>query len=356
MNIIVNSQVLANELRLLNKITASKATIPVLNNILFRAEEDLHLAATDLQVALTTSCKATIVEPGQITLPARKLLELLEQIPNGDVTIVADKHHAHVTSGAFKSRLQTLAASEFPRMPEVDGQVQTLPSGALRTLIDRVTYAISDKSGQYVLKGSLLSLYGTVFAMVATDGKRMSLSTANRPEGTAVSVIVPLKTLDVLTSYCDGKNLEFSCTDRHLFFVAGKRTLISQMVEGQFPKYDRIIPKDCDKKATVDRIALTAALRRVGAVSGEDQAIYFEFSTDALRLTTKNAEIGDADEQMPAAYVGSDLRLALNGSHVLDFLDKASQPSISIDLKNESTPVLFTDGPDFINVLMGMRP
>lgn len=356
MHITTNAQLLAHEVRLLNGVASEKTPLPILSNILFVATDRLMLAATDLQVSLRTPCKATIIEQGSITLPAKKLLEILDQLPTADVTILVEKGHALITCESFRSRLQTFAARDFPSIPEVEGDIATLPSSALKTLLERTRYAVSDKSGQYVLKGALLSVFGDVFAMVSTDGRRLSVATATCPVGANVAAVLPLKTMEVLASFCDGKNLEFCCSNNNIFFVSGQRILIGRMLEGQFPKYERIIPKDCDKKITVNRVALIAALRRVGTVSEEvNNGVSFQFKTNTIHLTSRSAEIGDADETLTVNYDGPDYQAMLNGKHVLDFLEKSAQPGITIDLKNDNTPLLFTDGPDFINVIMGMR-
>lgn len=355
MNITVNTQTLATEIRLLNKIAPAKAALPVLTHILLRAEDQLYLAATDLQISLTTSCQAQINEVGLVALPAKKLLELLDQLPDADMTIATDKHHVRIACGSFKSRLQAWPAADFPTIPEVAGEAAVLPARSLRMMVERVVYAISDKTGKYVLNGALLSLLDEVFAMVSTDGRRLSIATASCDKSPSLSAVIPKKTLEALVGHCDGgKEVAFSFTDKHLFFQVGKRLLVSAMIADAFPKYERIIPRNTDKRATIDRVQLIAALKRVGSVSDENEAIVFNFAQGLLHLTTSSAGIGDADEDINISYDGDDSRFVLNASHVTDFLEHATQPSVTIDMKTDA-PTLFTDGPDFINVVMGMR-
>lgn len=355
MRFTINSQVFAHEVRLLNRVISTKSALPVLSNIRVEAvENELHMAATDYQVALTTSCKASVEAPGLITLPAKKLLDMLEHIPDTDINITLDRHHVRLQCGSFKSRLQALSADEFPALQEPEGEVATLPAGALKSLIERTIYAISDKTSQYILKGALLTVMDTIFALVATDGKRLSIATATCQSGPKMSAIVPVKALEALADHCIGKFIEFSSSDRHLFFVADKRVLMTRVLEGQFPKYERIIPRDCDKKIVVDRAALTSALHRVGTVADDAQAIVFTITNGVLSVSSNSAEIGDANEQISVRYEGPDLQWRVHGGYAIDFLEKATQPTVSIDVKNEKTPLLFTDGPDFVNVIMGM--
>lgn len=355
MNLVVNSQLLAQELRLLAKIAPEKPAIAILSNILLQAGDELHLTATNLEVGLHTECQASVSVPGAITLPAKKMLDLLEQLPNADVKIMLDRSHVFITCGAFKSRLQTMPADDFPTLPTVDGQVTPLPAVALRTLIDRTRYAIAEKSNKYTLDGSLLSLVDGVMAMVATDGKRLSLATATRPSGPASSLIIPSKTLDILLAFLTDDDVEFSQTDRHLFFQVGHRVLFSRMLDGKFPGYEAIIPRENTNVAVVERAPLMAALKRVLLMSEENQAVNFRFSQGSLSLTTSSAIIGEADESVFANYNHSDLKVCVNGTFILDFLTAAIGQTVTISMKDATSAMLLADGDSFINVAMVMR-
>jgi DNA polymerase-3 subunit beta len=355
MDIVCNSQLLASELRLLSKIAPSKPALPVLANVLIKADDRLRISATDLEVGLSTQCAATINAPGAITLPAKKFLDIIEQLPSADVQITLDKNHVRVTSGAFKSRLQAIPADDFPSLPDVTGEIVTLPSKALRGLIDKTRYAISDKASKFVLDGALLSLSDGVMAMVTTDSKRLALATASRAAGLVTTAIIPSKTLDVLTSFLGDGDVEFSQSDRHLFFQIGERVLFSRMLDGQFPKYDRIIPRDNSHVAVIGRTALTAAIKRVGLVSEQNQSASFSFTPGGLTVSTSSAEIGDADEALLCEYQGPALKVTMNYTYVLDFLTAAQEQQVSIALKDDTSAVLLSDGTDTINVVMVMR-
>jgi DNA polymerase-3 subunit beta len=355
MNLTVNSQVLAQELRLLSKIAPEKPAIAILSNILLQAEDELHLTATNLEVGLHTECPASVTQSGAVTLPAKKMLDLLEQLPDADVKIIQDRSHVYVTCGAFKSRIQTLPADDFPVLPTVDGQVTTLSATTLRSLIDRTVYAIADRANKYTLDGSLLSLVDGVMAMVATDGKRLSLATSARPSGSTGSLIIPSKTLEILTAFLTDEDVEFSQTDRHLFFQVGHRVLFSRMLDGKFPNYEGIIPRANTNIATVERAPLMAALKRVLLMSEDNKAINFSFAQGIVTLTSSSAVIGEADEPVAMRYVGDDLKVCANGSYVLDFLTAAVEQTVTIALKDPSSAMLLTDGNEFINVVMLMR-
>lgn len=355
MNFIVNSQLLAQELRLLAKIAPEKPAIAILSNVLLQAGDELHLTATNLEVGLHTECPASVALQGAVTLPAKKMLDLLEQLPNADVKIMLDRHHVFITCGAFKSRIQTMPADDFPVLPTVDGQVTTLPAIALRSLITRTQYAIAEKSSKYTLDGSLLSLIDGVMAMVTTDGKRLSLSTSPRPPGPTGSLVIPSKTLEILLAYLSDDNVEFSQTDRHLFFQVGQRVLFSQMLDGKFPAYEAIIPRDNTNVAVVERSTLMAALKRVLLMSEDNKAVFFAFTQGACSLSSSSATLGEADEAVSLKYTGNDLRVCVNGEFVLDFLSAAIGQTVTIAMKDQTSAMLLTDGNDFMNVVMVMR-
>lgn len=348
MNITVNSQLLAAELRLLNKITPSKPTLPVMAYVRFHADERLHLEATDLEVGLQTSCPAAVHTTGTVILPAKKLFDLVDQFPDLDVTIEEKNKQVVVSSGSFRSRLQTLPVEEFHPLPYGEGEPSTVYG--LSTLINRTQFAIAEKSSKYVLDGALLSLDG-VAAMVATDSKRLSVATAPY-SGPPLQEIIPSKTLDILREF-EGPIACLS-TDHHLFFTAGLRTLVSRKLDGQFPGYDRIIPKGHTSRFTVGRSRLAAALRRVGVVSETNFASVFQCEGSTLTVTSQSAEVGDAIEQMPISYEGPTLRVCVNWRFVLDFLEAAQGESVTVELTDDKLPMLLTDG-DFLNVVMLMR-
>lgn len=348
MNITVNSAVLAQELRLLSKISSSKATIPILGHVLLQAEDALQLFATDLEIAMRCSCQAVISEMGEMTLPAKGLLDILERLPDGDVTI----SDGRVSAGSFKSKLASLPTADFPTMPVIEGDRETLPAATLTSLIDRTSYAISEKEQKFALKGALLSFTGEAMAMVATDGKRLAITTAPRPTGPDHSAILPERALDVLSSQPPIGDVNFSETDRHLFFDFGKRLIVSRRLASEFPKYQRVIPRENNHLLKADRAALAAALRRVGLAH---ETVLMKLTMNSMELSARSAEVGDASETMTAAYEGPEMNVRFNWKHVLDFLERATEPSVSIALKDGNSPMLLKDGADFINVIMVVR-
>lgn len=349
MNITINSQILAAELRLLNRVVPNKPALPILSNVLIDAGFTLQFYATDLEIGFSTSCQAVITEPGKITLPAKKLLDLLEQLPNADVKITLEKGHVRIVCGEFKSRLQTLPAEHYPTPTTASDPITTFTN--FHTMVERVRYALSDKS-KYVVNGALLKLQGTMIALVGTDARRLSVTTGTG-QNAASECVIPAKTLDAL-SLLDSE-IVFSADDRHLFFASGDRLLTSRVYDGKFPAYERIIPRDNDKRAVVDRSLFMSAIKRIGLVSDTNQAIYLALEPGALVLTSSSIDVGDALERIALDYSGQPVKLCVNWQFVLDFLQVARGSTITMDFKDAATPLLLTDGDAFINVVMLLR-
>lgn len=355
MNLTVNSTALAQELRLLNQIAPAKHALPILSHVLLRADEHLYLHATDLEVGFSTACRATVHEPGTAALPAKHLLDLVEQLPDADVLIAVEGKQVHIRSGAFRSRLQCLPAEDFPPPPAPEGDVVLLSAPALQGMIRRVRYAITDKAHASMLKGALLTVTEGAVGMVATDGKRLSVATATHARGGAAQAVVLTKALDAIAALFPTGEVGFSQSEQHLFFTEGHRLLYTRMAAGQFPGYQRIIPKDNNVRATAMRTSLASALRRVGLVSPENQSVYLEFGGDMLTLSSSSNEVGDAVEQIGITYAGEPLRLCVSARFLLDFLEAAESEVVVIDLKDGTTPLLVSDGAAFINVIMLVR-
>lgn len=351
MNLTINSLYLAHELRLLNKIAPTKPSVPILSHVLMRAEDNkLQFYATDLEIGVQTECEIKVHVPGTAAIPVAHLLAMVEQFPNAEVHLQVIAGQAQVTCGAFTSRLQMLSADDFPQLPAVDGQPHILDAAELRRLIAQTRYAVSDKAGRYFLQGALLKFQGAIAAMVATDGKQLALATMTR-EGSDAQVILPDKTLEVLSLQEATGDMTVTLGARHLFFTVDGRVIVSRMIEGEFPNYQRIIPQDNHLKATVDRMTLAAALRRVGLVSEETHAAQFAFTAEGLNLTSSSAAVGDAAERVAMTYEGEPVTIWVNWQYVLRALDASSAPVITLRLKDARSPMLLDSGSNLAVIL-----
>jgi DNA polymerase-3 subunit beta len=354
MIITVNSQHLAQALRCISKIVPAQPTIQILGSVLVEATDVLRLLATDLEVGLTVICPAVITRPGTCALPALPVLQLLEQFSDGTVTIVTDESGTRIQYGTFVSKLQTFLAAEFPRVPRPEGTAISLSGADIGRLVTATRYAVAERGKKFILEGALLKLAGHSMGMIATDTNRLSIATVYQATDANLAIIVPRKTLDIIPLLGIG-TLDLHVGTNHVFFASRDMLLTSRLIEGKFPAYERIVPRDNDKRVIVERTRLAAALRRVGVAADKNAAAYCTIEAHTLTLSAKSVEVGEAAEHLPIQYNGTPLTVCLNWQYLLDFLTVAIGQTITIDVKNEQSPLLVSDGISFLNVIMTMR-
>jgi DNA polymerase-3 subunit beta len=366
MELVVRKNELLRELQLFQGIVERKNTIPILANVLIEAKGDeVRMLATDLEVALRSRCQASVAKGGALTLPAKKLYEIVRALPETDVRIEEDKNGVKVAADRFDSRMQTLPREDFPTLPDVSGNARaTLPRTALKEMVSRTQFAITGEDTRYFLNGAKFVLKPQSLTLVATDGHRLSLVEVPHETGVTqeTGVILPKKTLLELGKLLlegDG-DLLFEAGENHLFFEVGGRVLISRMIDGQFPAYERVIPKGNDKTIEFDREKLTSAVRRVALLSNErSRAVRFEIDKDKVEVTSSSSEFGEAREQLAVDFPGPPLAISFNAQYVLDFLNVVEADIVSLSLKDEVSQAVMkpvgVDGYDYTYVIMPMR-
>jgi len=371
MELVVRKNELLRELQLFQGIVERKNTIPILANVLIEAKGDeVRMLATDLEVALRSRCAASVAKAGSLTLPAKKLYEIVKALPETDVRIEEDKNGVKVAADRFDSRMQTLPREDFPTLPEATGTGRTtLPREALRQMVGKTQFAITGEDTRFFLNGALLVLKSDTMSLVATDGHRLALVSVTREakdesiKGTdEVKVIIPKKTLlelGKLLAESDGE-IFYERGENHLFFEVGGRVLISRIIDGQFPAYERVIPKGNDKEIEFERERLTNAVKRVALLSNErSRAVKFEIAKGKVEVTSSSSEFGEAREQLAVEYSGPTLAISFNAQYVLDFLNVVETDVVSLSLKDEVSQAVMkpvgADGYDYTYVIMPMR-
>ena len=366
MELVVRKNELLRELQLFQGIVERKNTIPILANVLIEAKGDeVHMLATDLEVALRSRCQASVRKGGSLTLPAKKLYEILKALPETDVRIEEDKNGVKVAADRFDSRMQTLPREDFPTLPDATGTARaTLPRNALKQMVEKTQFAITGEDTRYFLNGAKFVVTRESLTLVATDGHRLALVEVKHNAGVAeeLGVILPKKTLLELGKLLiEGEgDVLFESGENHLFFEVGGRMLISRMIDGQFPAYERVIPKGNDKSIEFERERLTSAVKRVALLSNErSRAVKFDVSKGKVEVTSSSAEFGEAREELPVDYAGPALTISFNAQYVLDFLNVVETDVVQLSLKDEVSQAVMkpvgADGYDYTYVIMPMR-
>ena len=377
MELVVRKTDLLRELQLFQGIVERKNTIPILANVLLEANgAEMKMLATDLEVGLRSKCTATVSKGGSLTLPAKKLYEIIKALPETDVRIEEDKGGVKVAADRFDSRMQTLPREDFPTLPDAPGSVSaTLPREALRRMIEKTQFAITGEDTRYFLNGALFILRGDSLSLVSTDGHRLAHITfphdkadkakaAKTPlENDENRVILPRKTLlelgRLLAEGGEG-DIRYERGENHLFFGVGDRLLISRMIDGQFPAFERVIPKNNDKHVEFDRDRLTSAVRRVALLSNErSRAVKFQIDKGKVEIASSSPEFGEAKEVLMVDYAAAPVTICFNAQYVLDFLSVVETESVSLDFKDEMSQAVLkplgAEGYDYTYVIMPMR-
>ena len=271
---------LLNELTLSQGVLERKATIPILSNVLLEASEgSLRLTGTDLELGIRSSCPAKVKKEGATTAPGKKLFDYIRQLEEAEIRCkVADSATGgslQLASGRSHVRMAGMARDNFPVLPDFPGKLAVIPSGTLSQMINRTIFAISTEESRYTLNAALLILKGETMTMVATDGHRLAhveTDPSLAKEGYSgvsgeLRVLVPKKAMTELSRLLSDApteaGIEFGKDDNHLFFRIGSRLLICRMLTGQFPNYEAVLPKACDRVAIVEHAQISAAVRRV---------------------------------------------------------------------------------------------
>jgi DNA polymerase-3 subunit beta len=370
MELVVRKADLLKELQLFQGIVERKNTIPILANVLIEADGDrVKLLATDLEVGLRSTCAASIAKGGSLTLPAKKLFEVIKALPETDIRIEENKNGVKVAADRFDSRMQTLPREDFPSLPDSSGTfTATLPRDVLKQMVSKTQFAITGEDTRYFLNGALFIQRGDSMSLVSTDGHRLALITVDRGKGQGRKgddeerVILPRKTLlELGRLLAEGEgDIRYERGENHLFFEVGGRLLISRMIDGQFPAFERVIPKSNDKKVEFDRDRLTSAVKRVALLSNErSRAVKFAIDKGKVEIASSSPEFGEAKEQIVVDYDGSPVTICFNAQYVLDFLGVVETDSVALEFKDEMSQAVMkpvgAEGYDYTYVIMPMR-
>jgi DNA polymerase-3 subunit beta len=368
MELVVRKNDLLRELQLFQGIVERKNTIPILANVLMEAKgEEVRLLATDLEVGLRSRCAASVAKGGSLTLPAKKFYEIVKSLPETDIRIAEEKGGVKVAADRFDSRMQTLPREDFPSLPEGGGSpTATLPRSALKEMVAKTQFAITGEDTRFFLNGALFVLRPDSMTLVATDGHRLALVAVPRDgkakEGEEIKAILPKKTLGELARLLvegDG-DIRYERGENHLFFDVGGRMLISRMIDGQFPAYERVIPKGNDKHIEFERDRITNAVKRVALLSNErSRAVKFQIESGKVDVTSSSPDLGEARETLPVEYTGQPMQICFNAQYVLDFLAAVTTDIVALELKDEVSQAVMkpvgAEGYDYTYVIMPMR-
>jgi DNA polymerase-3 subunit beta len=372
MEITVSRQDLLRELTATQSVVERKTTIPILSNFLFEAEDDrLNLTATDLDQAIRTSATVKVKKPGACTIPARKLYDYIKLLPDGDISIkLLENHWVQIRSGRSNTKIVGMARANYPQVPEFPAVPATsIPISALKALIARTIFAISNEESRYTLNGALLILKAESLAMVATDGHRLSFVEKPNENLEGISgekrVLIPrkaLQELQQLLNSTEAEKIDFADDEHTLFFRIGHRTLSTRKLSGQFPNFEAVMPRDNTKFAVVRSSELSSSIQRVAQFADERSgAIRLRLEGNELRISANSTESGESEDTIDTPYSSDPIVVGFNSIYILDFLKAlGNEGEVRLEFKDsQSAGQMRPEDPDaeyrYRYVLMPMR-
>ena len=347
-------------------VVERRQTLPILSNVLLRKSgEVLQLITSDLEIQIR-STESLGGEAGdfQTTVGARKLIDILRTMPaDQTVTLEAQQEKMVLKGGKSRFTLQTLPAQDFPLVQEAAsfGPVFSVPQKVLKNLLTQVSFSMAVHDIRYYLNGILFVAEGNTLSLVATDGHRLAFTSATlETEVPKQEVILPRKTvleLQRLLSDADG-TLEMQFANNQARFSFGKMEFVTKLVEGKFPDYHRVIPKDNPQHVTLGRAPLLAALQRTAILASEKfKGVRMHFDANVLRIACNNAEQEEAVDELEIEYSGEPIEIGFNVTYLIDALNNISQEMVSIALQDGNNSALLTvpENSEFKYVVMPMR-
>lgn len=354
MNIRVDAKALQAELSLALGIVETKATIPILSNLLLRAEGDyLELAATDLEVTLKTRCRAEVTQPGAITVPARTFGPIVKAFAAQDAPLAIrstpeNKLFIQPEGGKQEYLLHTLPEEDYPTLLHAsDGELLSVPSEALKRCVQEALVSVGMDDNRYSIRGALMVFEPGELTIVSTDSHRLTFTQWKgvMEVPSPRRALVPRKTLLEFLKLESGGDVKLSFKDNHIFMEVGSRFLYSRLLDSAFPAYERVLPSDSDKLALLNRASFLERLRRVGMVAEtKTRAVTLLFSPGGtVEMVVRNQETGDEGREYLAceSYEGEAITICFNVDFLIDFLSVASTEQVSLGMKDTGAQTVF---------------
>ncbi len=371
MQLAIERSALLRSLTHVQNVVERRTTIPILANVKLEAVEgELRMTATDLDLAIATREPAAIGESGTTTVSAHTLFEIVRKLPEGcEVTISQPPGGNELSLRAARSRfdLPTLPADEFPALGEDELDVSfEIPAATLARLIDKVRFAMSTEETRYYLNGihfhALRQGATSMLRAVATDGHRLARIEAALPGGAEAlpPIIVPRKAVTEVRKLVEGRedNVRVDVSASRIRFLVDGSVLTSRLVDGQFPDYERVIPKNADRIALLDTRAFAGAVDRVSTISTERmRAVKLSFADGQVELSSVSADAGRASEELDVEYTGEPLEIGFNARYIMDMLSEIDGEQVRFEMTSPAAPTVVRDPADsgVLFVLMPMR-
>ena len=369
----INQDHFSNGLQQVLNVVASRSTMPILSNVLIEAEEG-HISLTTTNLDLGTRCriKAEVSDTGSITLPVRKLATIVKELPVNEVFLeTSKKNQVKITSGGSLFKIMGISSEEFPPLPTFENRkVFDLSQEEIVNMLKSVSYAQSTDENRYILNGVYFKFADEKLTLVATDGRRLGLTGLDLEvsEENTGSLILPAKTVAELERLMGkGEKVSIAFNDRQAAFEIGLDEagdsglvdhlyLVSKIVEGNYPNYRQVIPKETEHRVKIERELMLECVHRAALVtSDKSNSVKIKISKNLLEISGQSSEYGESHESMAIAYDGPEVQVAFNPQFLMEPLKALNKDEVFFEFKDELSPGLFKTLDNFICVIMPLR-
>ena len=352
MKAILTKRDLLQGIRTASHAIGSRTALPILGHVLLSSEEAaIRICGTDHQIGVSTVVPAEVLTPGEVTLPASVAAEIAGLLPDGSVALEQDGSLIRLSSPPAEFSLVGLPPDEFPDLPEVPHDVWfEMDAGQLRAALRRTVFACSTDALRTILQGVLFDFQGDALKLVATDTFRLAVDTRLVPAGSGQArVVVPQGALlELLKIMPDQGSVRVHISGSQIMFRLREATLVSVLIEGQFPDYQRVIPTDLDRRWVIPTELLAGALRRVGIVARQDmQRVVLRSRGEKVAISARAGDVGQAYDEVDVVREGGDLEIAFNCGYLLDVLNVLETDGVAFEMSGALSPaVLRPEGED----------
>ena len=344
-------------MQIVGNVAASRSTLPILANVLIRTVDDqIQLAATDLEVGVKSVVHGQIVEPGSITVPAKKLTDIVRELPSttdsGELakvklaTLANDRVEVDCENAKF--RIVGLSDEEFPPVPELGDSFLTMNSNILRRIIQKTVFAVSTEETRHFLNGVYFRVNSDSVKMVATDGKRLAVAIQHQSEPVEqeIGVIIPTKAVNnILRTFTNDEDVKIALLENQIVFATQDITFISRLIEGEYPDYEAVMSPVMSNeiKLIVGTEHLLSVIRRVSLLANpKTPSVRIESTETELSVSASTPELGEAQEQMQVKLEGGSVEIAFNARYVMDVLRNIEADEVLFKFRDSLSPVLVT--------------
>ena len=348
-------------------VITPKNVLPILSNILFETVKNkIKLTTTDLDMGISIILDAEIIEPGAITIPTKRLSDIIKELPLGQVNLTIKKNNiVDIQLGSCEFKLMGLPKEEFPKLPELkDKEIIILEQDVLKKMLCLTSFAVSHEETRYVLNGLLLEIKkvqdedAIVVKLVGTDGRRLAAVEKKLPLKTHkdIKIIIPYKTIqELLRNLKEEGTVSLVVGQNQAFFEMDGVTIISRLIEGDFPDYQKVIPHAVHTKIKLNKEEFILVLRRANLLTTPDfQAVKFELFKNKLVVSKSTPDVGEFKEEIPLEYSGKELVIGFNPNYFLDMLKNWQEAEFSLELYDAEKPGVVRS-PEYVYIVQPMR-